>query len=519
MVSDGTVPAAEASASAKYQMISLTNNPSMAAPWSGDGPGEGWKWGDFYVTVQTGPETFFDFSAKMAGTKERWEGLSYHFSATVFRDPQKNEFGPSSRPVLVIAVEKSDFGTMVGVFDGDVRSNLGEYVGTLDLESARATFFDFIGKRFALVGEPQRLGTIEAVREKVVTRKVGEIVGEGNSGSHAAGMAGKIRALLPKGKTVPIVAALVAFVAWGFYAKPSFLAFVFGYEGFDECVLHRMKGQPSNLLGTARSACKISNPPKPTLSTLASYEIPGAGFNYDAEGNQLVNFDVEGALKAGASKSNIAEYLCKKHQIDIAEARRRDYSDDEIIAKLASPLEGPRMAQTVRLPDGSIASFPDGVTPDQMAAAIAKDFPQFMRNAVSTTSCDDRAVNKIGQPLTGAARKVFINKCEKDRCEEQAVSKDGHPLAGAARNASIKKCEKASQGSKDDPSKKNVASTTSCEERAINKIGQPLTGAARNVFIKKCEKDRCEELAVSAAGRPLAGAARKVSIEKCEKAR
>lgn len=265
MVSNGTVPAVESAAPAKYSMISLAKNPSMAAPWSGDGQGEGWKWGDFYVTIQTSPETFFDFSAKMAGTKERWEGLSYHFSATVFRDPQKNEFGPSSRPVLVIAVEKSDFGTMVGVFDGDVRSNLGGYAGTLDVDSARTTFFDFIGKRFALVGEPRRLGTIEAVREKVVTRKVGEILDGGDSIKPAPSMAEVIWALPQKSKAVPIAAALVVFVTWGYFAKPSFLAFAFGYEDFEECVLHRMQGQPSNLIGIAQSACRKSNPPETLL--------------------------------------------------------------------------------------------------------------------------------------------------------------------------------------------------------------------------------------------------------------
>lgn len=469
MVSDGMVPAAETSASAKYQMISLTKNPSMAAPWSGDGPGEGWKWGDFYVTVQTNPETFFDFSAKMAGKKECWEDLSYHFSATVFRDPQKNEFGPSSRPVLVIAVEKSNFGTMVGVFDGDVRSNLGGYAGTLDVDSARATFFDFIGKRFALVGEPQRLGTIEAVREKVVTRKVGEIVGDGKSGSRTTGMVGNVRVLLPKGRTVPIAAALVVFVAWGFFAKPSFLGEIFGYSNFDECLLNRMKGQPPNLVSVARNACREAHPinfkvKDKTTFTDAEVFGPFAKFGLGKD------FQVREAIEAGYSKWEIADYLLRSDGFtdsQISEVRKRGYSDEEIIekqtgSKISSSIEGPRMAQKVQLPDGRIASFPADATQEQIESALRETFPQW------------------------------------------GLKEQG---------------EKNQSGSKDDPSKKNAVSTTSCEERATNKIGQPLTGAARNVFIKKCEKDRCEEQAVSAAGRPLAGAARKVSIEKCEKAR
>lgn len=310
MVSDGTVPAAEAPAPAKYQMISLTKNPSMAAPWSGDGPGEGWKWGDYYVTVQTNPVTFHDFAAKMAGKKERWEGLSYHFSATVFRDPEKNEFGKSSRPVLVIAVETSDFGTMVGVFDGDVRSNLGGYTGGPGVDPARATFFDFIGKRFALAGQPERLGTIEAVRPKVVTRDVTKMFGDGGgTGPSKAGILGKLPSGLLKGKGVPVVAAaFAAFFAWGFYVKPGFLAFAFGYESFDECVLHRMKGQPSNLLPTARSACRKSNPPE--------VELDRSRFEMAWSGSKVVVSKVPSNTTINRIEASLWEKECSSFDVD-----------------------------------------------------------------------------------------------------------------------------------------------------------------------------------------------------------
>jgi hypothetical protein len=319
MVSDGTVPAVEEPDSAKYQMISLAKNPSMAAPWSGDGPGEGWKWGDYYVTVQTNPVTFHDFAAKMAGKKERWEGLSYHFSATVFRDPEKNEFGKSSRPVLVIAVEKSDFGTMVGVFDGDVRSNLGGYTGKLDIDSARATFFDFIGNRFELQGQPERLGTIEAVRPKVVTRDVSKIFGNGDeAGSPIAGLTRKISPGLLKGRLVPSAAALCIFLAWGYYAKPNFLGGIFGYSSFDECLLHKMKGQPSNLMYTARRACRDSHP-----------------INFPVGADKAKSFNVKEAIEAGYSKREIAEYLLREYsnfaESQISEVWKRGYSDDEVI--------------------------------------------------------------------------------------------------------------------------------------------------------------------------------------------
>jgi hypothetical protein len=259
MVSDGTVSAAEPAAPAKYSMISLTQNPSMAAPWSGDGPGEGWKWGDFYITVQTRPVTQSEFMAgKMGGKVEPWEGLEYLYSATVFRDPEKNEHGKSSRPVLVIAVEKSDFGTMVGVFDGDVRSNLGEYTGRLDVDSARATFFDFIGKRFALEGQPERLGTIEAIRPKVVTRDVSKIPENvGNAQGAGGGHPGRSPMGLFAGKRSLVLAGFAALVAWGILARPDFL---FGYESYEECVIARMKGQPANVLATVQKACRKANP-------------------------------------------------------------------------------------------------------------------------------------------------------------------------------------------------------------------------------------------------------------------
>jgi len=101
--------------------------------------------------------------------------------------------------------------------------------------------------------------------------------------------------------------------------------------------------QPSNPVPSApkwKDLSVIPPPQKsntnPPSSAIGSHEIPRAGFNFDADGNPLVNFDVSGAVKAGYSKSEIAEYLCNKQKIDIAVARGRGYSDDEIIAKLVA---------------------------------------------------------------------------------------------------------------------------------------------------------------------------------------
>jgi len=267
-VSDGTTPDIDrAAASANYQLISLDKYPSLAAPWSGDGPGEGWKWGDYFFTVQTRPVTVQEFLAKMMGEIERWDGLVYQYSATVFRDPEKNIYGKSSRPVLVIAIEKSEFATMLGVFDGDIRSNLGTYDGRLDVDSARRTFIEFIGQRFNLTGKPERLGTIEAIRTKVVTRDLTDKLSNGNSLSSSASVHTKISATRHVNKSWLRIAALVSiFLVWGFFTKPNFLAFAFGYENFQECMLHRMQGQPSNLFSAAKFACNKTNPPETNIN-------------------------------------------------------------------------------------------------------------------------------------------------------------------------------------------------------------------------------------------------------------
>ncbi|MEK7812044.1 MAG: hypothetical protein AAB278_09580 [Pseudomonadota bacterium] len=81
---------------------------------------------------------------------------------------------------------------------------------------------------------------------------------------------------------------------------------------------------------------------------------------------------------------------------------------------------------------------------------IAAIVSLFVATTAFATPCEDKAVDKNGKPLAGAAKAASIKKCEKDSaapvvagsCADKAVSKDGKPLAGAAKAASIKKCEK-----------------------------------------------------------------------------
>lgn len=195
MISDVTLPS-NTDVDPGYKLISIADFPSMPAPWSSQDAGEGWRWGDYYIIIQKKPETVFDVMMKMANKPDRFGGLTYPYAATVFRDPIRNIYGPSSRPVMVVTIEQSDFGAlakklgvaasdlhgaapnlgsgalMLGVFSGDVRINRGHYEGDIELNSARQNFFSYIQSTYKLSGHPERLGTIEAVREKVVTRKL-----------------------------------------------------------------------------------------------------------------------------------------------------------------------------------------------------------------------------------------------------------------------------------------------------------------------------------------------------------
>lgn len=74
----------------------------------------------------------------------------------------------------------------------------------------------------------------------------------------------------------------------------------------------------------------------------------------------------------------------------------------------------------------------------------------FIVNSAFATPCEDKAMDKNGKALAGAAKAASVKKCEKDAaalaaaalCADKAVSKEGKPLVGAAKAASVKKCEK-----------------------------------------------------------------------------
>lgn len=70
-----------------------------------------------------------------------------------------------------------------------------------------------------------------------------------------------------------------------------------------------------------------------------------------------------------------------------------------------------------------------------------------LANTAFAASCAERAIDKHGKPLRGAAKNAFIKKCEKHAapahaaCAAKAIGKNGKALKGAAKTAFIKKCE------------------------------------------------------------------------------
>lgn len=130
----------------------------------------------------------------------------------------------------------------------------------------------------------------------------------------------------------------------------------------------------------------------------------------------------------------------------------------------------------------------------------------------SGSSCAAQAVDKDGRALSAAAKSAFMKKCEADMkagmaqsggmahtgplpvpggtatpgsvapaggmaCSDHAMDKIGKPLSGAAKASHMKKCE----------SEKPDA--LSCAGRAVDKNARALVGAAKDSFMKKCESD------------------------------
>ncbi len=89
--------------------------------------------------------------------------------------------------------------------------------------------------------------------------------------------------------------------------------------------------------------------------------------------------------------------------------------------------------------------------PSYVAAADAATSPS--PAATSASSCEDKAVDKNGKKLVGAAKASFLKKCEANAkpvpsCEDKAIDKNGKKLAGAAKESFMKKCEANAKSAK-----------------------------------------------------------------------
>jgi len=65
-------------------------------------------------------------------------------------------------------------------------------------------------------------------------------------------------------------------------------------------------------------------------------------------------------------------------------------------------------------------------------------------SASAQETCEQKAIDKNGKPLAGAAKTSFVEKCKRDTCTPKAVDKDGKALVGAAKNSFMQKCERES---------------------------------------------------------------------------
>jgi len=157
----------------------------MPAPWSSQDAGETWVWGDFFATIQKEPVSIAQCAQVMAGNNApMMAGMEYPYAMTVFYHKAKNPHGPSSRPIMVIGVEKPNYqmlaakmgidlaelaeatgsaegSLMLGMFKGSSRQNLGSYKGAVTVDNVRKEFFGVMLKELGLSGSPEKIGTIE----------------------------------------------------------------------------------------------------------------------------------------------------------------------------------------------------------------------------------------------------------------------------------------------------------------------------------------------------------------------
>lgn len=169
-----------------FELINLTDWPSMPVPLHSKDSGEAWVWDDFFAVLQKEPIVISQAMQAMTGTTVTQSPIDYPYAMTVFYKIDKNLHGPSNRPVLCVALEQpnlagisampsgvskviqdlgggSSMSMMIGVFTGASRMNLGVYRGPITVEAARDHLFEIVRQHLNLQGDPVRIGTIDTV--------------------------------------------------------------------------------------------------------------------------------------------------------------------------------------------------------------------------------------------------------------------------------------------------------------------------------------------------------------------
>jgi hypothetical protein len=103
-------------------------------------------------------------------------------------------------------------------------------------------------------------------------------------------------------------------------------AALFGADNYNDCLLENMKGVTSNAAaGIIATACRNKFPESDCKKAMAP----------------KMYFDVQGALSAGYSKAEIADFLAGEVGFDADITRNNGYSDDEIISYLIQSAQTP----------------------------------------------------------------------------------------------------------------------------------------------------------------------------------
>jgi len=169
---------------APYDLIKMSEFPTMPANWISMQPGELWLWGDIFFIIQVNPPQLASALQAESGKPAEPSPLKYEFAATAFYCADKNPHGSSRRPIASVTIETMDYSkvnkalsavlsklaaangselkqsTMTGLFTASMRVNLGEYPGALTIDAARQHFIPILRSQLGLEGEPVRGGVI-----------------------------------------------------------------------------------------------------------------------------------------------------------------------------------------------------------------------------------------------------------------------------------------------------------------------------------------------------------------------